>query len=223
MMTNALAILMVVTSTGVMPDGKPTGLWMDEFSTPYEIFLEEGYTVTVASPHGGQVPVDPRSMTDQSRPENAGKALLALSDSVVLESLDLSAFDAVFFPGGHGTMFDFPQTESVRETVEAFVNSERPSAFVCHGPAALVGAKNEQGHPLVSGRRVTGFTNQEEEAVELTEAVPFLLETRLKELGADFAPAENFEAHVVVDGMLVTGQNPASSEQAARALVKLLR
>lgn len=223
MLTFAISILMVLTSADTTRDGHPTGLWMEEFSAPYEIFLDEGFEVTVASIQGGQVPVDPRSMTAETRPEKLARAQAALATSVPLDAVDREGFDAVFFPGGHGTMFDLPESESVQKTVEGFVNGGRPAAFVCHGPAALVGAKTLDGRPLVAGRRVTGFTNEEEASVELTESVPFLLESRLRDLGAEFVPAERFEENVVVDGILVTGQNPASSAKAARALIELLR
>lgn len=223
MLTFAISILMVLTSADTTRDGHPTGLWMEEFSAPYEIFLDEGFEVTVASIQGGQVPVDPRSMTAATRPEKLERAQAALATSVPLDAVDRKGFDAVFFPGGHGTMFDLPESATVQETVEDFVNAGRPAAFVCHGPAALVGAKTPDGRPLVAGRRVTGFTNEEEAAVELTESVPFLLESRLRDLGADFVSAGRFEENVVVDGILVTGQNPASSAKAARALIELLR
>ncbi len=216
-------ILMVVTSAGQMPDGHETGLWLEEFSVPYEIFTEAGYEVVVASPKGGEVPVDPRSMTDQTRPHNADSALEVLQDTRTLSNVDPAQFDAVFFPGGHGTMFDFPDSPAVQQTVEHFVNAAKPAAFVCHGPAALVGARGPDGTPIVSGRTLTAFTDEEEKAVDLVEAVPFLLQEKLEEQGASFVPAANFREHVVVDGTLVTGQNPASSGKAARELLQLLQ
>lgn len=219
----ASLILMVVTSHGSIDEQHATGLWLEEFSIPYQIFTEAGYEVTVASPKGGKAPVDPRSLTDETKPENAEAALKVLEDTVRLAEVDLNRYDAVFFPGGHGTMFDLPKQPAVRKTVEHFVGGDRPAAFICHGPAALVGARDQDGEPLIKGRRVTGFTNEEERAVELDDAMPFLLETRLKALGGTFRGAAAFSEHVVVDGRLVTGQNPASSEAAARELLALLR
>jgi putative intracellular protease/amidase len=200
------SILMVVTSHGEMDDGDATGLWLEEFAIPHTMFSYAGYTVTVASPLGGKTPVDPRSLSEDDAFDE--HSLLALEDTVRLANVNLDAYDAVFFPGGHGTMFDLPENDSVHVTVAHFVAKDQPAAFVCHGPAALVGAT---------------LPDDEERAVELDEAMPFLLETRLRELGAKFAGIDNFQEHVVVDGNLITGQNPASSEQAARALLDALK
>jgi len=217
-------ILMVVTGHGTFPkSGKQTGLWLSEFAEPWQIFVNAGCEVTVAVPGGGEVPIDPRSMTDEAQPENTGAALVALRDPVPLREVDGSGFDALFFPGGHGTMFDFPNNPSVQRIVETFRNSDRPVALVCHGPAALVGAETEGGQPLVKGRRVTAFANSEEEAVELSDQVPFLLESRLEELGAAVETAPDFSEHVVVDGLLITGQNPAASAKAAEKLLEQIR
>lgn len=223
MMPKALAILIVVTSQAAMEDGKPTGLWLEEFSVPYEIFADAGYQLVVASPQGGEAPVDPRSLTDETRPEHAAQALALLKNTAPLERVRPGNFAAVFFPGGHGTMFDLPTDPHVRRIVEHFLHGEGPAAFVCHGPAALVGAKTPDGEPVAKGRRLTAFTDAEEHSVELADAMPFLLQTRLEEQGATFVPAANFRSNVVVDGNLITGQNPASSGEAARALVKVLR
>lgn len=217
-------ILMVVTGHGTFPkSGKQTGLWLSEFAEPWQIFVNAGCEVTVAVPGGGEVPIDPRSMKDEAQPEKPGAALVALRGSIPLNDVNLSGFDAVFFPGGHGTMFDFPNNPPVQRVVETFRNSDRPVALVCHGPAALVGAETEDGQPLVTGRRVTAFTNSEEEAVELSDQVPFLLQSRLEELGAAVETAPDFAEHVVVDGRLITGQNPASSAKAAEKLLEQIR
>lgn len=216
-------ILMVLTSCGEMNNGEPTGLWLEEFSVPYAIFTQAGYGVTLASPNGGKVPVDARSLAEGAKPENADQALNLLETTVKLADVDPGKFHAVFFPGGHGTMFDLPRDDSVQALVRSFVESEKPAAFVCHGPAALTQVTGSDGHSLVKGKKLTGFTNVEEAAVELTEAMPFLLESRLKELGALFSAADLFQPHVVVDENLVTGQNPASSKAAALAVLKLLK
>ncbi len=215
------AILMIVTSAGEMPNGEPTGLWLEEFSVPYEMFVNAGYSVTVASPLGGKAPVDPRSLEPGAKPDSADRFLTLLKNTVPLEEVDLYAYDAFFFPGGHGTMFDFPVNEHVAEAVRHGLAEGKPVGLVCHGPAALVGA-TDNGRPVVEGMSVTGFTDAEEAAVGLTDAVPFLLETRLRELGGDFSGGANFEPHVVIDNNLITGQNPASSGKAASALLHQL-
>lgn len=215
-------ILMVLTGCGEMSDGKPTGVWLEEFSVPYELFTEAGYAVHIASPEGGEVPVDPRSTTESTMPENGEEAIKLLQKSKPLASVELDAYDAVFFPGGHGTMFDLPESAPVAETVRSFLFSNRPIALVCHGPAALVGVTDDQGQSVVQGRKVTGFTDSEERAVQLDQDVPFLLQTRLEELGASFDAGPDFQPNTVVDGNLITGQNPASSAGAAKALLKNL-
>lgn len=214
-------VLMVVTSHDRIDDAHPTGLWLEEFATPYELFRGEGYAVTVASTKGGAAPVDPRSLADKDRfkPDT----LDALKATVPLAGVALTDFDAVFFPGGHGTMYDLPNDAHVAAAVTHFLTQDLPIALVCHGPAALVGATLPDGSPAVKGRKVTAFTDAEERAVELDDEMPFLLETKLREQGGMFAGADNFVEHVVVDGNLVTGQNPASSEAAARALIQLLQ
>ena len=211
---------MVVTSHDRIPDGEKTGIWLEEFAVPYAQFLAAGHAVTVASPKGGKAPVDPRSLEGDGEPD--AKALAALEKTTKLDDIRLGDYAAVFFPGGHGTMFDLPDSKRVQEVVSFFVAQDQPAAFVCHGPAALVGAKLPDGTSVVKGRKVTGFTNAEEKAVKLDEKMPFLLETRLGELGASFAGAENWASHVVVDGNLITGQNPASSGETADALLKRL-
>ena len=215
-------ILMVLTSAGQMPNGEPTGVWLEEFSVPYDLFVEAGYAVTVASPNGGPVPIDPRSITESTMPENGARAMEVLKDSTPLKIVTSGCYNAVFFPGGHGTMFDLPSSQAVSETVESFLLSDRPTAFVCHGPAALVGVKGDDGQPIVQGRTLTGFTDSEEHAVNLQDAVPFLLQSKLEELGATFQGGPDFQPNVVVDGNLITGQNPASSREAALALLEQL-
>lgn len=212
-------ILLIVTSHAQMESGKPTGLWLEEFTVPYEVFTEAGYEVVVASPRGGKAPVDPRSLPENPDPEEQRKLDL-LTDTVALDSLPRKEFDGIFFSGGHGTMFDFPTDPHVQKLVSEALAQEQPLALVCHGPAALVGVSSGKGSAPLAGRTVTGFTNQEEEAVHLVEEVPFLLETRLRELGAEFIGGSTFQEHVVVDRNLVTGQNPASSRKTAEKLLE---
>lgn len=224
------AVLLVLTNHGDMGEtGEPTGLFLAEAAHPWHVFNEAGWIVVLASPEGGDAPIDPRSLTN---PDEEGQHFLDKfaeegPDGVVvpgtarLTSMKASAFEAIFFAGGHGTMWDFPDGPGVRSTAEGVYRSGGVVAAVCHGPAALVNLRARGGDPLVAGRRVTGFTNAEEDAVELTDAMPFLLETRLRELGAEFVGAGNFEENIVVDGRLVTGQNPASARGAAEAVVRV--
>ena len=222
-MAQQQSILMVVTSHDAIDRDHPTGLWFEEFAIPYSLFRAQGYTVTVASPKGGETPIDPRSLENFESTADNEAALAALKDTRQVDaSLHADAFDAIFFPGGHGTMFDLPANADVQRLVGEFAQADKVLASVCHGPACLVGAKLRDGTPVVKGRKVTAFTDEEERAVELDAHMPFLLETRLRELGAEFVPAENWQDHVVVDGRLVTGQNPQSSGSAARAVIGLL-
>ncbi len=226
---SALRVLLVLTNQGTLGDrDEPTGLFLSEASHPWHVFDEAGFEVVLASPDGGPAPIDPRSL-QLDDPENAAFVERFAEDGRVTETVSLAqvdpgAFDAVFFAGGHGTMWDFPTVPAVRTVAEGVHRRGGVLAAVCHGPAALVPLRDADGRPLVAGRRVTGFTNAEEDAVELTEAMPFLLETRLRELGAEFDGAASFSENVVVDGRLVTGQNPASARGAAEAVVvELLR
>lgn len=215
-------ILMVLTSHGQIDADTPTGVWLEEFAVPYEVFVEAGYEVIIASVRGGDVPVDPRSVEPGNAPPNAEKALALLKGIRPLHSVHLDSCVAVFFPGGHGTMFDLPGNADVQKALASFLSAGKPTALVCHGPAALVGLNGPEGQPVVKGRKLTAFTNDEEAAVGLTEEMPFLLQTRLEGEGAEFVAAENFAPNVVVDGNLITGQNPASSAGAARALLQRL-
>jgi putative intracellular protease/amidase len=222
-------ILMVLTSHDRLGDtGKPTGFWLEEFAEPFYVLKDAGYRITLASPAGGQPPLDPKSneadaQTDATRRFEAdAEARAALADTERLADIDPSRFDAVFFPGGHGPMWDLAVDLDARRIIEALVEAGKPVAAVCHGPAVLRSVTGPDGSSLAKGRRVTGFTNEEEEAVGLTQIVPFLLEDMLREQGADFSRADAFQPHVVRDGLLITGQNPASSEPAAEALLEAL-
>lgn len=215
-------VLMVVTSAGQMPDGKPTGLWLEEFAVPYLLFTEAGYVVTVASPKGGKIPVDPRSLKDAAQVYEWAEAIVRLEKTLPLSQVQPDEFVAVFLPGGHGTMFDFPDNADLKYLLGSFATQDKVIAAVCHGPAGLVGVTKADGTPLVADRMVTAFTNEEEVAVELHTVMPFMLETRLREEGGDFVAGEKWAANVQVDGRLITGQNPASSKGAAEAVIRLL-
>lgn len=232
------AVLLVLTNHGQMggqmgdqlgDTGEPTGFYLGEAAHPWHVFNDAGWIVVLASPRGGDAPIDPRSLEGADAQSEAflkkfaedGPGGMVVPGTATLSNMRASAFEAIFFAGGHGTMWDFPEGEGVRETAEGVYRSGGVVAAVCHGPAALVNLRGKGGRPLVAGRRVTGFTNAEEDAVGLTGAMPFLLETRLRELGAEFAGAGNFEENVVVDGRLITGQNPASARGAAEAVVRV--
>ncbi|QEM70203.1 type 1 glutamine amidotransferase domain-containing protein [Geobacter sp. FeAm09] len=216
-------VLMVVTSASRMNDGTPTGLWLEEYAVPYLLFAEAGFKVTVASPTGGKAPVDPRSLTDAARVSGWAKAAALLENTRPLDKVQASGFDAIFLPGGHGTMFDFPGNAHLKRLLNDFAAADKVIAAVCHGPSGFVGAKKADGTPLVAGKTITSFTDAEETAMHLVAAVPFLLETRLREEGAKFVVGEKWAAHVQVDGKLVTGQNPASSAAGAKAVIQLLK
>lgn len=220
-------ILMVLTSTARMgTDGEPTGLWLEEFTTPYWAFVDAGAEVTVASTAGGKVPVDPRSLADEPPPESVARlraeAPGLLDDTAAVDVLDPLAYDAVFLPGGHGTMWDLPRSAALAGLIGAAWRNGKVVAAVCHGPAGLIAARDAEGEPLVAGRRVTAFTNAEERAAGLAEAVPFLLESQLAEQGALFEAADPFQPHAIADGRLITGQNPASSGPAAQLVLDAL-
>jgi putative intracellular protease/amidase len=217
-------ILMIVTSHDRINEHKLTGLWFEEFAQPYAIFQREGYSITVASPKGGAAPIDPRSYPDPQAQTHTDvlAALQVLGQTVPLAGLQATDFDAVFLPGGHGTMFDLPQ-QAVGDLVGQFADLDKVIGAVCHGPAGLVAARRADGSAVVQGHRVTGFTNAEEDAAELTSVMPFLLQDKLSELGAHFVPAALWQDHVVVDRRLVTGQNPQSSASTAAGVVRLLQ
>lgn len=223
-------ILMVLTSHDQLGDtGRKTGFWLEEFAAPYYRFVDAGAKVTLASPKGGQPPLDPKSdepdaQTDATRrfaSDDAARA--ALSATVPLASVDAAAFDAVFFPGGHGPLWDLAEDKASVALIEAMDRAGKPVGAVCHAPAVLRHVRRADGEPLVKDRRVTGFTNTEEEAVGLTDVVPFLVENMLNRNGGLYEKGADFAPFVVTDGRLVTGQNPASSEPAADALLALLR
>jgi putative intracellular protease/amidase len=223
-------ILIVLTSHDRLGDtGHKTGFWLEEFAAPYYALRDAGAEVTLASPAGGQPPLDPKSdspenQTDATRRFRADRtAQEVLASTRKLDEVSAGDFDAVFYPGGHGPMWDMPDNPTSIALLEAFVKADKPVGAVCHAPAALVNVRGKDGGYLVKGKRVTGFSNGEERAVGLAEVVPFLLEDRLKERGGVYSRAADWAPYVQADGKLVTGQNPASSEPAAAALLKLLR
>lgn len=220
-------ILVVTTSNATMgPNGKPTGLWLEELTTPYFTFAEGGAIVTLASIKGGIIPVDPRSLEPGGvEPESVaryradGLSSDALDQSHAVAALDGANFDAIFLPGGHGTMWDLPCNAALATLISQMWRNGKVVGSVCHGAAGLLSAVEVDGQPLVAGKRITAFTDAEEDAAGLTDAVPFLLESRLRELGALFENAGTFEPYAIADGRLVTGQNPASSEATARLVL----
>ncbi len=225
-----MKILIVLTSHDRLGDtGHKTGFWLEEFAAPYYALKGAGAEITLASPAGGQPPLDPKSdspenQTDATRRFRADPAAQEqLARTRKLAEMAAGDFDAVFYPGGHGPMWDMPDNATSIALIEAFVKADKPVGAVCHAPAALVNVRGKDGEHLVKGKKVTGFSNGEERAVGLAEVVPFLLEDRLKERGGVYSRAADWAPYVQVDGKLVTGQNPASSEPAAAALLKLLR
>ena len=225
-----MKILMVLTSHNQLGNtGKPTGFWLEEFAAPYYVFHDAGLDVTLASPKGGQPPLDPVSdepdaQTDDTRrfrSDTAAQKLLANTEK--LESIRADDYDAVFYPGGHGPLWDLAVDNHSIKLIEHFWAAGKPVAAVCHAPGVLRKVTKPNGEPLVKGKRVTGFTNSEEDGVGLTAVVPFLVEDELKKAGGLFERTDDWGEYAVVDGHLVTGQNPASSAIAAEELLKLLK
>ena len=223
-------ILMVLTSHDKLGDtGKKTGFWLEEFAAPYYVFKDAGAAITLASPKGGQPPLDPKSdapdaQTDATRRfKNDPESNAALANTTKLSEIEAADYDAVFFPGGHGPLWDLAEDDHSISLIEDTVAADKPLGLVCHAPAALKNTKSADGNPLVHGRAVTGFTNGEEDAVELTDVVPFLVEDMLIANGGKYTKGDDFGVYVVEDGMLVTGQNPASSAKAAEVLLTKLK
>ena len=225
----AKKILMVLTSHSALGDtGKKTGFWLEEFAAPYYVFLDAGADITLASPQGGQPPLDPKSddpgaQTDATRRFKAdGAAQKTLAHTHKLAEVSAADFDAVFYPGGHGPLWDLAEDKHSIALIEQLLAAGKPVAAVCHAPAVLRHPKTPDGQPVVRGKNVTGFTNTEEAAAGLTDIVPFLVEDMLKKNGGQYSKAGDWQPPVLTDGLLITGQNPASSEPAAQALLKKL-
>lgn len=224
-----MKILMVLTSHDKLgKTGEKTGFWLEEFASPYYVFKDAGAEVTLASPLGGQPPLDPKSDAPDFQTEATHRfkadsaAQNVLSNTLKLAEVSAVDFDAVFYPGGHGPLWDLAEDSSSIALIEAMLAAGKPVAAVCHAPGVLRYAKASNGTFVVQGKTVTGFTNSEEAAVGLTEIVPFLVEDMLKENGGKYSKSEDWHPHVVTDDLLITGQNPASSEPAAKALLEKL-
>lgn len=221
-MSKQNSILVIVTSQKEMPNTHATGLWFEEYAVPVSLFRKNGMQVTVASLAGGQVPIDPKSLPENPQSKDILLALEDLKSARRLSDVKLENFDALFFPGGHGTMFDLPSSAHIGKTIVEFIETDRVVGAVCHGPAAFVGATFRDGTSVVKGRKLTGFTNEEECAVELDSVMPFLLQSKLTELGAEFIATPNWSDNVIVDGKLITGQNPQSSASTAKAMLEVI-
>ncbi|UUQ64677.1 type 1 glutamine amidotransferase domain-containing protein [Pseudomonas fuscovaginae UPB0736] len=225
-----MKVLMVLTSHDQLGNtGAKTGFWLEEFAAPYYVFKDAGVEVVLASPAGGQPPLDPKSdlpdfQTEQTHRFKADPAAQqALANTVKLETVRAQDFDSVFYPGGHGPLWDLAESSHSISLIEAFERAGKPIGFVCHAPGVLRHVKAADGSPLIKGRRVTGFSNSEEAAVELTDVVPFLIEDEFHKLGGRYEKGPDWGPFVIEDGKLVTGQNPASSEGVAKALLGQLR
>lgn len=225
-----MKILMVLTSHSALGNtGNKTGFWLEEFAAPYYVFKDAGADIVLASPVGGQPPLDPKSdlpefqtaLTHRFKADPAAQQ--ALATTVKLDTVNQSDFDTVFYPGGHGPLWDLAESATSVALIESFDRAGKPIGFVCHAPGALRHVKAASGAPLVQGRKVTGFSNSEEAAVELTDVVPFLIEDEFKAAGADYQKGADWMPFIVTDGNLITGQNPASSEGVALELLKQLQ
>jgi putative intracellular protease/amidase len=222
-------ILFVLTSHDQLGDtGEKTGFWIEEFASPYYLLKDKGIEIELASPKGGQPPIDPKSATaDFSTPstERFNKDVETqevLSKTLKLEDVNQEAYDAVFYPGGHGPLWDLAEDKNSISLIEYFYRNNKPVAAVCHAPAVFKHTKDDNGNPLVKGKKVTGFTNSEEDAVQLTDVVPFLVEDMLQTNGGVYSKGEDWNPYSVTDGLLITGQNPASSELVAEKLLQTL-
>ncbi len=215
-------IFVLVTSADKMTNGKPTGLWLEEFAVPYNAFVKAGYQIEVFTPKGGAAPIDPRSKPTPEQEAAWKDAAQRLRETKPLTDVSATGYAAIFIPGGHGVMFDLADHAAAAKLIQEFDTQGKLIASVCHGPAALVKVMRKDGSPLVKGKKMAAFTDAEERAVELEKEVPFLLESKLRELGAIMEIKENFTAHAVRDGNLITGQNPTSSEATAILLIKAL-
>ncbi len=225
-----MKILMILTSHDELGDtGKKTGFWLEEFAAPYYVFRDAGAEITLASPKGGQPPLDPKSDAPDAqtaatdRFKNDVDAQAELASTHTLSDIDVTSYDAVFYPGGHGPLWDLAEDNHSVAIIEAAIAAGKPVAAVCHAPGVLKNVKAADGSPLVKGKKVAGFTNSEEEEAGLTEIVPFLVEDMLKANGGVYSKGDDWSVHVVEDGLLITGQNPASSEKAAKMLLAKLR
>ena len=224
-----MKVLTVLTSHSALGNtGEKTGFWIEEFAAPYYVLADAGAIITVASPEGGQPPVDPKSEAPDAQTAATKRfyadldAIDKVAYTIKLSEVNKDDYDAVFYPGGHGPLWDLANDTNSIALIEGFYNTQKPIAFVCHAPAALIKVKAENGQPLVKGKKMTGFSDTEEEAVGLTKVVPFLLEDELKKLGAHYSKGADWGSYTEQDGLLITGQNPASSEAVAKLLLQTL-
>ncbi|GAA3515009.1 type 1 glutamine amidotransferase domain-containing protein [Aquimarina addita] len=222
-------VLFVLTSHSELGDtGEKTGFWIEEFASPYYLLKDKGIEVVLASPKGGQPPIDPKSASDDfktpatERFNNDKETQQVLSNTLQLKNINQADYDAVFYPGGHGPLWDLAEDKNSIALIQDFYNHNKPVAAVCHAPGVLKNVQGKDGNALVKGKKVTGFTNSEEEAVQLTNVVPFLVEDMLKNNGGVYSKGEDWNPYSVTDGLLITGQNPASSELVAEKLLELL-
>lgn len=229
-MHKPMHILMVLTSHDTLGNtGQKTGFWLEEFAAPYYVFKDAGAKITLASPKGGHPPIDPKSSDPSAQTEatvrfNAdASAQDALAHTLVLSEVQAEDHDAVFYPGGHGPLWDLAEDADSIRLIQQMIGSGKPVSAVCHAPGVLRHVKDKDGQPLVAGKRVAGFTNSEEEASHLTQVVPFLVEDMLVQSGGIYSKGADFQPHIAVDHLLITGQNPASSEPAAQALLQSLQ
>jgi putative intracellular protease/amidase len=223
--TKKVKVLFVLTSHNKLGNtGKPTGFWIEEFATPYYYFTDKGLEVVVATPNGGQAPIDPKSNEPAFQTESTKRYFndqatqKVLANTKKLSQVKEAEYAAVFYPGGHGPMWDLATDKNSIKLIQQFYNNNKPVAFVCHGPAALVNVKGKTGNYLVSGKKITSFCNTEEDAVQLSKIVPFPLESKLKERGALYVKGADWSSFAIEDGNLITGQNPQSSELVAEKL-----
>ena len=224
-----MKILIVLTSHSALGNtGEKTGFWVEEFAAPYYVLTDAGALISIASPAGGQPPVDPKSEAPDAQTPATKRfyadldAIEKVANTIKLSSVNNNDYDAVFYPGGHGPLWDLANDKNSIQLIEDFYNAQKPVAFVCHAPAALIKVKAQNGDPLVKEKNLTGFADTEEEAVGLTKVVPFLLEDELKKLGARYSKGADWGSYTQQDGLLITGQNPASSEAVAKLLLKTL-
>nr|WP_061809313.1 type 1 glutamine amidotransferase domain-containing protein [Rossellomorea vietnamensis] len=212
---------MVLTNESKIDDEHETGLWLSEFAEPYEEFKNQGFGVDVASLKGGRIPLDPNSLDDEQVEKWKG-VTKELDQTLVLSQLNVNEYVGIFLPGGHGTMFDLPENPELQQALVHFAENDKAIGSVCHGPAGFVGTKLSNGKWLVEGKSLTAFTNEEEQQTGLDSLMPFLLETKLREQGAQFEKSDAWSNHVITDGKFVTGQNPQSSQAAAEAFLSVL-
>jgi putative intracellular protease/amidase len=224
-----MKILIVLTSHSTLgTTGEKTGFWVEEFTAPYYVLLDAGAVITIASPLGGQPPIDPKSEAKEAQTASTKRfytdmnAIDKVAHTKKLSEIKITDYDAVFYPGGHGPLWDLVNDKDSIALIEGFYNTQKPIAFVCHAPVALLHVKAENGHPLVKGKKMTCFSNTEEEGAGLSKVVPFLLEDELVKLGAHFSKGADWTSYTEHDGLLITGQNPASSEAVAQLLLKTL-